>query len=81
MPCESGNDHQAGIWVTRQYKLHRPTSKTNFICLSGMGRDHLTIRLCKDAGFIPPFALGKPFNLDELIEVLKIVFPSDIVIH
>lgn len=62
---------QAGIWITRQYKIARNTSVTRFICLSGMGRDASVTKMCKDAGFSYPYALGKPFDLEEMRRVLE----------
>ena len=72
MPDETGRKmEQAGIWITRQYKLARNTSVTRFICLSGMGRDASVTKMCKDAGFSYPYALGKPFDLEEMRRVLE----------
>ena len=69
-----GGGDQAGIWVTRQYKLGRPNSTTRFVCLSGMGRDADVTRICKDAGFAPPFSLGKPVKWDEMKNLLATLF-------
>lgn len=66
-----GTLEQAGIWVTRRYKLEKPKSTTKFVCLSGMGRDIGVISRCKDAGFSPPFALGKPFDWNEMKLLLE----------
>ena len=41
---------QAGIWCTHQYKLLRPHSSTNFVCMSGLGRDELLQEQCRAAG-------------------------------
>ena len=69
-----GGGDQAGIWVTRQYKLGRPNSTTRFVCLSGMGRDADVTRICKDAGFAPPFSLGKPVKWDEMKDLLATLY-------
>ena len=60
----------AGLWVTKKYLLDRPTSTTKFVCLSGMGRDRETIQSCKAAGFSYPYALGKPFEWNEIQKLL-----------
>ena len=72
--CPPGGGDQAGIWVTRQYKLGRPNSTTRFVCLSGMGRDADVTRICKDAGFAPPFSLGKPVKWDEMKDLLATLY-------
>ena len=60
----------AGLWVRKKYLLDRPTSTTKFVCLSGMGRDRETIQSCKAAGFSYPYALGKPFEWNEIQKLL-----------
>ncbi len=76
MPGAIGDNAQSGIWVTRQYKMKRPESVTRFICLSGMGHDAVVVTACKDAGMVSPYALGKPFNKDEMLQLLSATFPQ-----
>ena len=67
---------EAGIMVTRKYKLERPNSKSKFLLLSGLGRDPYVVAKCKDAGFSPPFALGKPFDTKEMQCVLDNMYAT-----
>jgi len=77
MPMDMDNikgqneNERAGLWVVSQYKARRPQSETKFLCLSGMGQDPISIARCKDAGFIPPYALGKPIEWNVIGNILK----------
>ena len=61
----------AGLWVVSQFQAARPSSRTKFLCLSGMGHDPRNIARCKDAGFISPYALGKPVEWGIMEKILK----------
>ena len=61
----------AGLWVVSQFQAARPSSSTKFLCLSGMGHDPRNIARCKDAGFISPYALGKPVEWGIMEKILK----------
>ena len=77
MPMDMDNtkgqneNERAGLWVVSQYKAKRPESDTKFMCLSGMGQDPNSIARCKDAGFSPPYALGKPVEWGIMTKILK----------
>ena len=77
MPMDMDNkkgqyeNERAGLWVVSQYKTRRPESETKFLCLSGMGQDPISIARCKDTGFIPPYALGKPVEWNVMGNILK----------
>ena len=65
---------EAGLWVTKQYKKERRTSLTKFVCVSGLGRDKYLQERCRAAGMAKPYALGKPFEPEELLELMVATF-------
>jgi CheY-like chemotaxis protein len=77
MPMNTDNtkgqheNKRAGLWVVSQFKSVHPSSSTKFLCLSGMGHDPNLIGRCKDAGFIVPYALGKPVEWGIMEKILK----------
>ena len=77
MPMNTDNtkgqheNKRAGLWVVSQFKSVHPSSGTKFVCLSGMGHDPNLLARCKDAGFVLPYALGKPVEWGIMEKILK----------